>query len=366
MSHTPISGPHTHTRNSVARTMLWVQVALLPSAAFGIYLFGWPALFLLGITVGSTVMAEAICLRLAGRPLRLFLSDGSAILTGLLLALSLPPWAPWWIGIIGAFFAIIIGKHVFGGLGQNLFNPAMLGRIALLIAFPVEMTRWTSPTPIGSDTAPDVFSSLGIIFNLPAWADNIDAFTSATTLGHIKTELTQGHGLSQSLHAHFLGHEHLMGFFSGSLGETSAPLILAGGIFLLFKGIIRWPIPVALLSTIVLCSSLMHFVDAERYPNALYHLLSGATMLGAFFIATDPVGSPNTPAGQLIFGAGCGLLIYMIRTWGSFPEGMAFAVVLMNAFTPLIDHYIKPRIYGRTHRGSPIPVSSSTARKRPS
>lgn len=353
MSYTPVSGPHTRTSNSVAHTMLLVQLALLPASAFSVYLFGWPALILLLITVGSAVAGEALCLQIAGRPLRPFLLDGSAALTGLLLALSLPPWAPWWLGVIGGLFAVVIGKHVFGGLGQNLFNPAMLSRVALLIAFPVEMTRWIAPTPINSDNAPDLMSSLAIVFGT---APVMDTVTSATTLGHTKTEFTVGHTLSQSMHIDFLGNEHLLGFFSGSLGETSAPLILAGGLFLLFKGIIRWHIPVAMLGSIALCSAIMHAIDPERYADSLFHLLSGGIMLGAFFIATDPVGSPNTTTGQLIFGVGCGLITYVIRTWGSFPEGVAFAVVLMNAFTPLIDHYIKPRIYGRTQRGEPLPL----------
>lgn len=355
MSYTPISGPHTRTSSSVAHTMLLVHLALLPASAFSVYLFGWPALILMIITVGSAVAGEALCLQLAGRPLRPFLMDGSAALTGLLLALSLPPWAPWWIGVIGGLFAIVIGKHVFGGLGQNLFNPAMLARVALLIAFPVEMTRWITPTPINGDTAPDFLSSLAIIFGTSPVMDTV---TSATTLGNTKTEFTVGHTLSQSLHTDFFGTDHLLGFFSGSLGETAAPLILAGGLFLLFKGIIRWHIPVAMLGTIALCSTIMHAVDPERYADSIYHFLSGGIMLGAFFIATDPVSSPNTTTGQLLFGAGCGLFTYVIRTWGSFPEGVAFAVMLMNACTPLIDHYIKPRIYGRTQRGEPLPYTA--------
>lgn len=355
MNATPISGPHTHAAKSVASTMQLVMLALLPATLFSFYLFGWPAIILFTITLLSAWLTEAVCLRMAGKPLAPYLTDGSALLTAWLLALSLPPWAPWWIAVVGAAFAIILGKHVFGGLGQNLFNPAMLARCALLIAFPVEMTSWIKPLPIDTTAAPGFTDALAIIFGVNHVPDGV---TAATTLGHIKTEFTLGHNLSQSLDPNFLGTDHFIGLISGSLGETSAPLILAGGLFLLAKGIIRWHIPVAMLATITLISSVMHLVDPERYAGALYHLLSGGIMLGAFFIATDLVTSPNTPLGQFLFGAGCGLLTYLIRTWGSFPEGVAFAILLMNSLTPIIDHYVRPRIYGRSRKGVPLPLTT--------
>jgi len=353
--HSIVGGPFTHGGNSIPRTMQLVMLALLPATLYGFYLFGWPAIYLFMVTVLSAMGAEALALAIAGKPQRPFLMDGSALLTGWLLAMTLPPWAPWWIGVIGALLAIIIGKQVFGGIGQNLFNPAMVARVALLISFPLEMTLFTAPSPLTSAAAPGLFDSLAITFGLGA---DLDAVSSATPLGHVKTELGRGLMLSQAL-----GDAHSqwnlgVGAVSGSLGETSAVLILLGGLFLLYKRIISWHIPVAMLGTLFVLATLFHLIDPERYLGPMSHLLSGAALLGAFFIATDLVTSPVSIRGQLIFGAGCGLLVYVIRTWAGYPEGVAFAVLLMNACTPLIDHYFKPRIYGRDRKGQPLNQTS--------
>lgn len=350
-----ISGPFTHQPSSVSKTMGLVMLALLPATIFGIYEFGWPALYLFSVTVISSLLAEAIGLRVSGKPVRIYLLDGSAILTGWLLALSLPPWAPWWIGILGAFIAIIIGKHVFGGLGQNLFNPAMVARVALLISFPLEMTTWVLPQPMFSSQAPGPLDSLSITFStFFTNAINIDAVTSASILGHVKTELAQGTVLSSALPEAYSSWTHAMGSVAGSMGETSTFLLLAGGLLLLYKRIISWHIPVAMMATLALLAQLFNILDPQHYPDAAYHLVNGATMLCAFFIATDLVTSPVTPRGQVIFAIGCGALVYVIRTWAGYPEGVGFAVMLMNALTPLIDHYIKPRIFGRDHKGGAI------------
>lgn len=346
----PISGPHTHSDLSVAQTMGYVMLALVPATAVGLYLFGWPAFNLFMLTILSALLSEAVSVWIAGRPVRSSLYDGSALLTAWLLAMTLPPWAPWWLGVLGGAFAIIVGKQVFGGLGQNVFNPAMLARVMLLISFPLEMTTWITPQPIFSASAPDFMQGLHItFFGVP----NLDAVSSATVLGHVKTAFTQGHTLSQSLPGHFSALDATLGMTNGSLAETSALLLILGGVFLLLKRIITWHVPVAMLATVALLSTVFHFVDPERYADALYHLLSGGMMLGAFFIATDLVTSPSTPRGQIIFGAGCGALTYVIRTWGNYPEGIGFAVLLMNAMTPLIDHYVRPRVYGRTRSGTP-------------
>ncbi len=346
-----VSGPYAHKVTSISRTMGWVMLALLPSTAFGLYQFGWPALFLWLVTIATALLVETICLRIAGKPVYLYLMDGSALLTAWLLAMTLPPWAPWWIGVVGAALAIIVGKQVFGGIGQNLFNPAMVARVALLISFPLEMTTWISPKPLLSSQAPDFMEALSISFGKGL---DMDAVSSASILGHVKTELGQHLSLADALNGTADIASLAMGSVAGSLGETSALLILAGGLLLLIKGVIRWHIPVAMIGTLALLSTLLHWVDVDRYPGALFHLLSGATFLGAFFIATDPVTSPVTVRGQLVFGAGCGMLVFVIRTWAGYPEGMAFAVLLMNALTPVIDHYLKPRIYGRTRRGEPL------------
>ena len=346
-----IAGPYTHENNSISNTMQLVMLALLPATLLGFYLFGWPAIYLFAITIASAMLAEYLSLKVAGKPVQTFMSDGSAILTGWLLAMTLPPWAPWWIGVVGAFLAIVIGKQVFGGLGQNLFNPAMVARVALLISFPLEMTTFTAPSPLFSGAAPDLLQSLSITFG---FTPEFDAISTATPLGHIKTELSTGKTLSEAMQ----GVESLLqislGQSSGSLGETSALFILLGGLFLLYKRVISWHIPVSILATLALLSGVFHLLNPQLYPGPLTHLMSGAAMLGAFFIATDLVTSPVSIRGQLLFGAGCGLFVYVIRTWAGYPEGVAFAVMLMNACTPLIDHYLKPRIYGRDRKGEPI------------
>lgn len=350
-----VSGPFAHAGNATARTMGWVMVALLPATLYGLYQFGWPAIFLFLLTLISALLAEALSLRLAGKPVRRYLFDGSALLSGWLLAMTLPPWAPWWIGVVGALLMIIVGKQVFGGIGQNLFNPAMVARVGLLIAFPLQMTTFLPPQPLGSAAAPGIVDALQITLGD---ATHLDTLSGATLLGHVKTELGQTHGLESALSGIYDPLTAATGAVAGSLGETSALLLLLGGLLLLGLGIIRWTIPVSMLVTITLLSTLFHWIDPNHYPNALYHLLAGATLLGAFFIATDLVTSPVTTRGQLLFGAGCGLLIYVIRSWGGYPEGVAFAVLLMNGATPLIDHYLRPRIYGRKRSGAPLTYPS--------
>jgi len=276
--------------------------------------------------------------------------DGSAVLTGWLLAMTLPPWAPWWIGVAGSGLAIILGKQVYGGLGQNLFNPAMLARVALLISFPVEMTTWANVSPLFFSHSPGLFESWHITF---AGLENLDATTGATTLGFIKTEFSQNHVLPEIL-KDYSGFLNFIGWTRGSLGETSTLLLGLGGVWLIRQGVIQWHIPVSLLLTVTVLASVFHVIDGQHYVSLFLHLNSGALMLVAFFIATDYVTSPNTPTGQLVFGAGCGLLIFVIRTWGAYPEGAGFAVLLMNAATPLIDYYIRPEFTGVIAKASPL------------
>jgi electron transport complex protein RnfD len=263
----------------------------------------------------------------------------------------LPPFAPWWIGVVGSGFAIILGKHVYGGLGQNLFNPAMLARVALLISFPIEMTTWANVSPLFFPNSPDIMESWRITFSsiVP------DGMTGATTLGYIKTEFSQNRLLPDIL-KDYSSISNFFGWTRGSLGETSTVLLAGGGLWLIRQKIITWHIPAALLGTVFLLSSGFHLMDSSHYVSPFLHLNSGAMLCVAFFIATDYVTSPNTATGQLVFGAGCGLLIFVIRTWGAYPEGAGFAVLLMNAATPLIDYYIKPRIYGRDRHGKPLEI----------
>jgi len=347
------SGPFTHAPTSVSLTMATVLAALVPATLFDAWLFGWPAIFMFLITVGSCVLMEAGCLILSNKPLQPSIGDGSVVLTGWLLAMSLPPWAPWWVGLLGAVFAVVLAKHLFGGIGQNVFNPAMVGRVALLVSFPLQMTSWVKTAPLGSEGAPSFVQALGITFG---HVTGFDAMGAASALGFVKTELSRGVPVNVSA-------QHLpdlmdmaLGMHSGSFGETSALLILAGGLLLLARRIISWHIPVSLMGTLFVLGTIFSTIDPGRYADGMFHLVSGATFLGAFFIATDYVTSPVSKQGQLVYGFGVGLLTWIIRTFAGYPEGMAFAVLLMNALTPIIDHHIRPRVFGRTYKGEPLPL----------
>lgn len=350
MNTKPVSGPHLPGSKRVGQIMRKVILALCPAVVWGVFIFGWPALWLLMITLTASLVFEAVCLQLKGVPVKAALSDGSAFLTGLLVAMTLPPWAPWWIGVVGAALAIVLGKQVYGGLGQNVFNPAMLARVALLISFPIEMTEWVNVQPLFFGAG--FLESFGISFA----GHTVDSVTGATTLGAVKTGFSSGQGLSSILYD-YSGFLAFIGWERGSLGETSSLLLLLGGIRLFKQGVIQWYIPVSVLGSIFLLASVFNLIDAQHYLSPWAHLNSGALMLVAFFIATDYVTSPNTPLGQMLFGLGCGVLTFVIRTWGSYPEGTGFAVLLMNACTPLIDHYIRPRIYGRYRNGKPLDIN---------
>ena len=355
------SGPFAHADNSVQRTMFTVLLALTPATLFNLYLFGWPAILLFTVTVGACVVAEALSLALAGRPVSGTLADGSAVLTGWLLAMTLPPWAPWWTGVLGAVFAIPLAKHAFGGLGQNLFNPAMVARVALLVSFPVVMTAWVAPHPLFSVGAPSLADAVVITFG----GEMPDGVTAATALGYVKTELSRGIPVFQSLAEFGRGSTMVYspdlmdlatGYKPGSLGETSTVLLLLGGLFLIRRRIITWHAPVMVIGTLFVMGSLFNAFDPTRFAPGSFHIISGATVLGAFFIATDYVTSPVSTKGQLIFGFGVGLMTWVIRTFAGYPEGMAFAILLMNSLTPIIDQYTRPRMFGRTRKGDPLPM----------
>jgi electron transport complex protein RnfD len=347
----PIGGPHAHSGNSVTRTMGLVMIALLPATLFGISQFGWPALFLFLVTVSAALLAEAFSLWLMGKPQKMFLLDGSAALTGWLIALTLPPYAPWWVGFLGSFIAVMLAKHAFGGLGQNVFNPAMVARTVLLISFPIEMTQFLAPKPLFSEGAPGILESLKITFS---GHPEFDSISSASLLGTIKTELGQGVPLSQIMGRDYEFWDMVWGMVPGSMGETSALLVLLGGLFLLAMRVISWHGPVAMIGSVVVLASLFHSINPEFYPGPVVHLVSGTFLFAAFFIITDYVTAPASNMGKILFGAGVGVLTFVIRTWAAYPEGVAFAVLLMNSAVPLIDTYVRPRIYGRTRSGDPI------------
>lgn len=315
------SSPHLHGGETTGRIMRQVIYSLIPACGVAVYLFGVEALLLILLATVGCVATEAACQRLMGRPVAV--ADGSAALTGILLALNLPPSSPWWLALLGAVVAIGIGKQVYGGLGYNPFNPALVARVVLLISFPVQMTTWQTPAPLGS---------------------SVDAVTTATPLGEMKTAVMLTGKLPPALEEGTLSY--FLGDMAGSLGEISALALLLGGVWLLGKRIITWHIPVSYLGTVLVLSGVFWLAAPERYPSPLFHLLTGGLMLGALYMATDMVTSPITGRGMLIFGAGCGLLTVLIRLFGGYPEGVSFAILLMNAATPLIERFTRPRKYG--------------------
>jgi len=360
--------PHAHAPMTVGQIMATVMLALTPATLYGFWLYGWPAIFLWAVAMGTALLAEAVSVWLQGRAAKPTLLDGSAALTAWLLAVSLPPFAPWWVAAIGSVFAIVIAKQVFGGLGQNVFNPAMAARVMLLISFPVEMTMWAAPMPITAAQAPGFLQGLAITFGGADWANPADGMASASLLGHVKTEFTRGIDLASSLPAHFAAvqgglSDAAWGSRAGSLGETAGLLLLAGGLFLIARKVITWHAPVAMLLGVAAPALIAHAIDPAHYLGVLPHLLSGGLMLAAFFIVTDPVTSPNTPAGLFVFGLLCGLLTWIIRSWGGYPEGVAFAVMIMNSLAPIIDRYVKPRIYGRDRKGQSLQIEAKEGAK---
>ena len=334
------SSPYLPLSNDLSRLMLQVVLALIPGILCMFFFFGWGVLFNLLLTLGTSVAAEAAVLRLRRRPVMATLGDGSAVVTGLLLGLALPPLAPWWIPVVGALTAIVVAKQLYGGLGYNPFNPAMVGYVVLIISFPLQMTLWSSPRGIEGEFL-SLFDTIGLVFTqvLPDGM-TLDGVTMATPLDTAKTEL--GLNLTWSE----IVAKPLYGGFAGYGWEWINITFLIGGIWLWQKRAIDWHIPVGMLSALFVVALLFYIADADSFGSPLFHLFSGATMLGAFFIATDPVSAATTPRGRLYFGAGIGILTYVIRTWGGYPDGVAFAVLLMNMAAPTIDYYTQPRVFG--------------------
>ena len=338
------SSPHIHGGSSVAQVMRRVIYALLPGILVATFLFGWVVPIQLILASVTALLAEALMLRARKRPVGRFLGDYSAIVTGLLLALSIPAIVPWWITVLGVLFAIVLAKQLYGGLGYNPFNPAMVGYVVLLISFPRYLTQWPAVAPLGSPHALSFADSLAIIFG---GGQVLDGISQATVLDFVKTELGRHHALSEVVSS----HPGLFGTLSGSGNEWVAFAFLLGGLWMLQKRVISWHIPVAMLGSTALLALLFHLYAPETYAGPLFHLFGGGLMLGAFFIATDPVSSPTTPRGLLIYAAAIGALTYIIRTWGGYPDGVAFAVLLINMAVPMIDYYTRPTVYGHGSGG---------------
>ena len=338
--------PHIRASISVQNMMFMVLYALIPGALASLYFFGWGVLFNLAIAISVSLLSEATILKLRHRNVSSHLSDGSALITACLLALALPPLAPWWLTTIAALFAIVIAKHLYGGLGFNPFNPAMVGYIVVMISFPLQMTLWPAPLGVGEGW-PDFMTSFNWVFSgqLPV-EHTLDSITMATPIDTIKTQLNQLHDITETRNS--ANHQALFGTLSGIGWEWINGLYLLGGIWLIRKGVIDWRIPVSFLLSLTLLSNIFAVIDFSVYSSTLFHLFSGGTMLCAFFIITDPVTASTTPRGRWIYAAGAGILVYIIRTWGGYPDGIAFAVVLMNIAVPIIDYYTLPKVYGDT------------------
>ena len=318
--------PHVLSGDSIQKNMYGVCIALVPALVASLYFFGLGAAVVMLTSVVSCVIFEWAITKFILRRTRTTIMDGSAILTGVLLGFNLPSNLPLWIVIIGALVAIGIGKMTFGGLGQNPFNPALVGRVFLLISFPAQMTTW----PVSGSV------------------EYLDAQTGATPLSLMKRAIQSGDtGVLQDMPSSI---EMIIGQHGGSLGEVSAILLLLGCLFMIVRKIITWHIPVSILGTVALISGVLHYCVSPVYADPISVLCSGGLMLGACFMATDYVTSPMVPKGQIIYGVAIGALTVVIRNWGSYPEGMSFAILIMNAFTPLINTYCKPRRFGEVIR----------------
>lgn len=323
------SSPNLEKELTTTRVMRDVITAVVPATVAGLWFFGLSAALVILSCIAGAMMTEWVFSD--KQPEKSSLYDASALLTGLLLGLTLPPILPLWMAFLGGVVSIGLGKVIWGGLGHNLFNPAILGRAFLLATFPIAMTTWV---PAGG---PEQFFQLHeSTFTFPFMQANLDAISGASPLGLMKFQHE-----STALSALFIGNT------AGSIGETSALLILIGGFYLLYRHAFEWRIPVAILTSVFVFSLILYLVDSQQYPSPFFMLFSGGLLFGTIFMATDPVTSPVSPQGAWIFGIGVGALVVLIRTYGGLPEGVLYAILLMNAATPLINRYTQPRVFGR-------------------
>ncbi len=319
------ASPHVFSERSTKNLMYDVLYALIPAFIVSIYLFGLSALIVTSVAVISCILFEYVIQKYLLKT-AVTVSDGSALITGVLLAFNVPSSLPIWMIIVGSLVAIGIAKLSFGGLGYNIFNPALVARVFLLVSFPVQMTSW--PLPVENNMT------------------LVDAVTGETTLGMIKEGLMYGETMSTISEKLPSAMDLLLGITSGSIGEMSGLALLLGGIFLLARKVITWHIPITVLVTMAVMTGIFWLVDPEQYANPLIHVLSGGAILGAFYMATDLVTSPVTKKGMVVFAIGIGVITVVIRLFGAYPEGISFAIIIMNAFVPLINKYFKPRRFG--------------------
>lgn len=336
------TSPHFVKPTPLQVVMLKVAAALIPGIAVYVWVFGAGILLQLLLASVTAIGVEAACLKLRNYPIKPFITDGSAIVTAWLLALSLPPLSSWWMIVLATVIAIGLAKHLYGGLGQNPFNPAMIGFAVMIVSFPAQMGRWNAPLSLPAADL-NAWQQLGYIFTgkLPEGLA-FDTLASATPLDAVKTALMQSHAMSEI----FSGAIFQAGVLPSEMGWIAAAYLL-GGLFLLQQRVIQWQLPVAFLGALAAFSSVFYLIDPAHYTSPVFHLFSGAAILGAFFIATDPVTAPTTPRGRLIYAALIGLLTWLIRTYGGYPDGVAFAVIIMNIAAPFIDRYTQPAVFGR-------------------
>ncbi|BEE18177.1 electron transport complex subunit D [Aeromonas enteropelogenes] len=341
------TAPFAHNRKQTRTLMLLVILACVPGFLAQTWFFGWGTLIQILLALVTALGCEALVLKLRGRAIKPALLDGSAALTAVLIGLSLPPLLPWWMLVVGTAFAVIIAKHLYGGLGQNLFNPAMVAYVLLLVSFPEQMTSWLPPESVRAydlglgDALSVIFTGFSLDgYSMAQLKQGVDGLTMATPLDTLKTGLTQGLTTSEILSGPLFEGWGGIGWSWVNLGY------LLGGLFLLQQKVINWRIPVAVLSALLVSATLGYLLSPDATGTPIFHLFSGATMLGAFFIATDPVTASTTPRGRLAYGVLIGVLVYIIRRFGGYPDAFAFAVLLANLCVPLIDSLTRPKVYG--------------------
>jgi Na+-translocating ferredoxin:NAD+ oxidoreductase subunit D len=331
--------PYVSEAPSVSIIMFKVILALLPAIFVYVWVFGTGILINLFLASVTAIFSEAFMLKLRNRPVMPFLLDGSALLTAWLIALSIPTLTPWWLIVVGTAFAIIIAKQLYGGLGYNLFNPAMVAYAVLLISFPVIMTHWPAPLSLLQNKL-SFADQLSYVMTGSVSSSPLDGLTMATPLDYLKTQLTLHREVGDIMTASQFGH------FGAKGMEWIALAYLVGGLYLLREKIITWHLPIIFIAVLALTAGLFYWANPVRFAPLQFHLFSGATMLAAFFIITDPVSGPTTPRGKLIFAGSIAILTYLIRVFGGYPDGVAFAVLLLNMFVPLIDAWTQPRVFG--------------------
>ena len=328
--------PFVQKAPTVTLVMMLVMFALLPGILAYIFFFGIGVLLNLTIAIITALISEYFVLKIRNLPVKLFITDGSAVVAASLLALSIPSIAPWWIIVIGTLFTIIIAKHFYGGLGSNLFNPAMVGYAVLLVSFPAVMTKW--PLPASHLLDFNIAQQIQIFFY--GTKEIIDSVSSATPLDYIKTQIFLG----KPFDLNFTNGMPINSYFNASIIISLS--FLLGGVFMWWIKIITWHLPVTFLLSLALISAIFWLIDSSQYLPPFIHLFSGGTLLCAFFIITDPVSGPTTPKGKIFFAFGVALLVYLIRVFGGYPEGIAFAVIFMNICVPLIDSLTQPKVFG--------------------